>query len=307
MIICCGEALIDMLPCSLDSGELAYIPAAGGAVFNTAVSLGRLGDETSFFSGISTDFFGQKLISTLSAAGVNCDNSIRSALPTTLAFVVLKDGHAEYTFYDENSAGKMIAPKELPQFPPVIAAHFGAISLIGDPCGLTYETLAMQLKDRAIISIDPNIRPNFVTDEKSYRARLDRMCEIADIIKLSDDDLQWLQPNTTFEECAHQWLAGNTQIVVLTKGEQGATAVSKSFEITVAAVETTVADTVGAGDSFNAGLLSGLRQRGFLEKKKLKSISEDDLRFAMEFAADVSAVTVSRPGADPPWRHELNL
>jgi fructokinase len=145
MIICCGEALIDMIPGRLNSDELAYIPSPGGAVFNTAVALGRLAEETSFFSGISTDMFGEKLISTLSVAGVDCDSSIRSSLPTTLAFVVLKNGYAEYTFYDENSAGKMIDPKELPQLPSVKAAHFGAISLIGEPCGLAYETLAMQL------------------------------------------------------------------------------------------------------------------------------------------------------------------
>jgi fructokinase len=131
--------------------------------------------------------------------------------------------------------------------------------------------------------------------------------KVADIIKLSDDDLQWLQPDTTFNEYAHHWLKGDTQVIVLTKGEYGATAITRSFEVTVSAVQTPVADTVGAGDSFNAGLLSGLCQRGYLDKQKLKSIPLEDLRFAMEFAAHVSAITVSRPGADPPWCHELNI
>jgi fructokinase len=107
----------------------------------------------------------------------------------------------------------MIVPNDIPEFPTIKATHFGAISLIGEPCGLTYETLAMQLKDETVIFLDPNIRPNFVTDEASYRARLLRMFEIADIIKLSDDDLKWLQPDSDFEKWAHQWLSGSTQIV----------------------------------------------------------------------------------------------
>ena len=118
-------------------------------------------------------------------------------------------------------------------------------------------------------------------------------------------DLSWLYPGCSFEACASRWLPGATRIAVLTKGGQGATAITRSLEISVPAVEAQVVDTVGAGDAFNAGILSGLRQRGFLDKKKLQRISDEGLRFSMEFAAQVTAITVSRAGADTPWRHEL--
>lgn len=305
MILCCGEALIDMLPRSLENGENSYLPRAGGAVFNTAVALGRLGEDTAFFSGISTDMFGQQLAAALAEAGVDYSRSIRSARPTTLAFVELSGGNANYTFYDENSAGRMISPDNLPDLPPSDVAHFGAISLIGEPCGTAYEALAMQLKKRTFISLDPNVRSRFIRDENSYRARLGRMTAIADIIKVSDEDFAWLMPGHGFEACARNWLDGGAKIVVQTRGPSGIVALTNNARIEIPAFATSVVDTVGAGDSFNAGLLCGLRRSGLLVGEELAEAPVDAVRPALELAMRVAAITVSRRGADPPWAEEI--
>ncbi|GIL02090.1 MAG: carbohydrate kinase [Alphaproteobacteria bacterium] len=306
MILCCGDALIDMLPRALPGGEAVFLPAAGGAVFNTAIALGRMGEETGFLCGLSNDLFGARLATALDQAKVDHSLCVRSDRPSTLAFVSLKDGHAQYRFYDENTAGRMLAPADLPVVPARVSAlHFGAISLIGEPCGSAYEALAAREAPRRLISLDPNIRPGFVSDEAAYRGRLARMLAIADIVKLSDDDLSWLAPGRAFGEVADHWLAGRTAVVVLTRGADGALARTRHGETAVAAVRTTVVDTVGAGDTFNAGFLAGLRRAGLIGRTALGAAEPERLRPALELAARAAAVTVSRAGADPPWAHEL--
>ena len=143
MILCCGEALIDMLPRQSTLGENAYAPYAGGAIFNTAIALGRLGMPTGFFTGLSDDMLGDVLRETLAAANVDFSFCAISARPTTVAFVKLVNGSATYAFYDEGTAGRMITTDDMPVLGDDIEAiHFGAISLIPDPCGGTYEALA---------------------------------------------------------------------------------------------------------------------------------------------------------------------
>ena len=306
MIICCGEALIDMLPRELPDGSPVFMPVAGGAVFNTAIALGRLGEETGFFSGISTDVMGETLIHALEASKVDHSPCTRSARPTTLAFVTLKDGHAEYAFYDEMTAGRMLDPTALPEIGNTVdAMHFGAISLISEPCGSAYEALALREAPNRVISLDPNIRAGFVTDVIAYRARLERMLAVADIIKVSDDDLAWLAPGEEFADWAGNWLGKSAAIVVLTRGSKGALALTRSGEVTVPAIPTQVVDTVGAGDTFNAGLLAGIRRAGHLSRSGLASLPGEALETALNLAVRTAAVTVSRAGANPPWAHEL--
>jgi fructokinase len=305
MILCCGESLIDMLPRSLPSGEDVFLPVAGGAVFNTAIALGRLGEETAFFCGLSTDMFGDLLVRTLEESRVSHSLCPRLDRPTTLAFVTLVNGHAKYAFYDENTALRMLTPADLPEPGHVIAAQFGAISLIGEPCGTAFEALCMRLREKSVISLDPNVRPGFVRDAASYRARLERMLAVADIIKVSDEDLAWLAPGRDFAAMAKEWMERGASIVVQTLGERGAVAYTATQRIEVGAPKTVAADTVGAGDTFNAGLLSGLNRAGVLDKQKLKSASVEVVAAALDLAARAAAVTVSRAGANPPWLSEL--
>ncbi|HHS93796.1 MAG TPA: carbohydrate kinase [Rhodobacterales bacterium] len=300
MILCCGEALIDMLPRETAAGEAAFAPHAGGSVFNTAIALGRLGAEAGLFSGLSTDLFGQILTDTLTASKVRFDLAIRSQRPTTLAFVTLTDGQAQYAFYDENTAGRMITPADLPVIPDQVGAlFFGGISLPADPCGSAYEALMLREAPARVTMIDPNIRPDFITDEAAFRARMGRMLAAADIVKISDEDLDWLGLDVA------GLLAGGAKLVCLTEGAKGVRAHLPGESLSVAAKPVAVVDTVGAGDTFNAGLLAGLSQAGLLTKAALATLTGAQLRPALELGVAAAAVTVSRAGANPPWAHEL--
>lgn len=306
MILCCGEALIDMLPRKSVAGEDAFAPYAGGAVFNTAIALGRLGAPTGFFSGLSSDLFGQMLADVLEASKVDTDLAARSARPTTLAFVRLTDGHATYTFYDENTAGRMLSVSDLPVLPEAVRAlFFGGISLVGEPCGDSYAALQARAEDR-VTMIDPNIRPGFVVDEARYRARLAGMIARADIVKLSDEDLHWLEGAGETAVLARGVLARGPKLVLITEGAKGASACSGTGTIHVAAEKVAVADTVGAGDTFNAGVLEALHRAGALDRRALAAgLPDEVVRAALARGAQAAAVTVSRAGANPPWAHEL--
>lgn len=306
MIICCGEALIDFLPRKSADGADVYQPFNGGSIFNTAIALGRLGITTGYFGGLSRDFFGDMLADGLKASGVDVKLVRRSDWPSTLAFVKLSDGHARYSFFDENSAGRMLIRKDLPKLPAKVKAlHFGSISLIPDPGGGTLEALLVQASKTKVISLDPNIRPGFIKDRKTYLARLNRLIPRADILKISDEDVAWLTGSKDFGKAAKTWLKAGAKIVVITKGAEGAEAFTARETIAVPAVTVKVADTVGAGDTFTAGLLAHLMKLGLLDKTKLAAIASADLRAALAFAARAAAITCSRPGADPPWAKEL--
>jgi fructokinase len=306
MILCCGEALIDMLPRQTAEGEPAFAPYVGGAVFNTAIALGRLGAPTAFFSGISDDLFGRRLSSALTASHVDLRHVRFSARPTTLAFVHLTDGQATYTFYDENTAGRMLTTADLPVLgDDVEALHFSCISLIPEPCGSTYEALMAREHERRVIMLDPNIRAGFIPDREAHLGRMRRMIAMADIVKLSDEDLAWFGEGGSPDDIAARWLEMGPKIVVLTRGARGAIGYAGGRRVDVPARRVEVADTVGAGDTFNAGILAALREAGLLRKETLAKLGETELRNTLDFAMAAAAVTVSRPGANPPWRHEL--
>lgn len=308
MIVCCGEALIDMIPAVDNAGGQSLKPHAGGAVFNTAIALGRLGIRSNFLSGISTDLFGKILLDELHNSNVSTDLVIRSDRPTTLAFVELNDGHASYVFYDENTAGRMLDPQDLPAIPDAAQAmYFGGISLINEPAADFYRALAVHESKNRVIVADPNIRANFIMDEVRYRARLDQLIACVDILKVSDEDLNWIVPGSLNPlEKATILLERGPKVVVLTRGSDGACALfGDDQRVEVPVQKVTVVDTVGAGDTFNAGFLANLSENGLLDRNHFKGIDEDDFKRALEYGAKVAAITVSRAGANPPWKDEL--
>jgi fructokinase len=307
MILSCGEALIDMLPRTSTEGEAAFAPYAGGAVFNTAIALGRLGAPSAFFSGVSNDMLGEILADTLTASKVDIRYLARSDRPTTVAFVKLVNGQATYAFYDEATAGRMLSEADLPQLPASVSTLFlGGISLVNDPAASTYEALQARECAARVTMIDPNIRPGFIArKEVAYRARIERMVARADIVKLSDEDLHWLEGSGDLTVLARGIVARGPKVVFITEGAKGARAVTATQERTVQSQKVTVVDTVGAGDTFNAGVLAALHQAGALTKAGVASLSDATLDAALSLGSRAAAVTVSRAGANPPWSHEL--
>ena len=308
MILCCGEALIDMIPQATSSGAVGFVPHAGGAVYNTAIGLGRLGVPVGLLSGLSSDQFGQILRAGLDASHVDPSHIVVSDRPTTLAFVHLSDGQASYSFYDENSAGRLLQTSEVPSLrTDVSALFFGGISLAAEPCAETYAAILERQAGERVVMLDPNIRPDFIEDETRYRTRLEHMIARSDIVKISDEDLHWLISGSDSDEHkAKSLLPQGPSLVVLTKGAEGAMAFLKSEEtVHVASQAVDVVDTVGAGDTFNAGVLAALSRAHALTKTALANMTKDTAKGALEYAARVAAVTVSRAGANPPWSHEV--
>jgi len=308
VILCCGEALIDMIPGQTADGQMAYVPCAGGAIFNTAVALGRLDVPVALASGVSRDSFGLMLAQALTDNNVATDMLVRSDRLSTLAVVHLVNGSATYSFYDENSAGRNLAVQDFPLVQPEVAAlYFGGISLVAEPGADAYAALLTRERAERVVMIDPNVRPAFITNPQAYRARLDAMIAQSDIVKVSDEDLEWIiGGQESIPDQARLLLAKGPQFVIVTRGAEGASVYDARGGVDVPAVAATVGDTVGAGDTFNAGVLAYLAQNGQLTAEVIAGLSAQDLAAALQYGAQVAAITVSRAGANPPWAAELD-
>ena len=309
MILCCGEALIDFVPTVDGAG---YRPLPGGSIFNIAVGLGRLGAPVGYFGKLSTDFFGDRLLQTLSENGVDTALALRTSGPTTLAFVDLFAGGSReprYTFYAEAAVDRSLAVSELPEVLPasVQALHFGSISLVLEPGASSLEALMRREAGQRLISLDPNVRPGLIHDRDAYRERFEGWTEVVDLLRLSRADFDWLYPDHSSEAAFQEWFSRGVNLVILTDGAQGAlgmTAEGASAFSPAAAVE--VVDTVGAGDSFLAALLFYLDREGLLRSQyDLRQIPAESLLQILQFANRAAALTCSRPGADPPFLREL--
>ena len=301
MILCCGEALIDLIP-----GEAGPTALVGGSVLNTAVALGRLGAPAGLLTGISSDAHGQSIEAHLRDSNVDTSLAIRSDRPTTLAVVHFENGQPRYEFRDEGSAMRMITNADLPEIPGnVTAMVFGGISLIGTPVSDTLADACVNRPKGIVALLDANIRPGFVDDVAAYRARLSRMLASVEIVKVSDEDLEWLLPDA--DDPVGELLAAGPTVVLLTKGADGAEAhTSDGLLARVAANSVEVVDTVGAGDTFNAGVLKSLHDQGKLTPAGLKEANPAAFEAALELAVRAAAITVSRAGANPPWAKELS-
>jgi fructokinase len=308
MIVSCGEALIDFVPARTIAGESAYVGRSGGSPFNVAVTVGRLGFPAGFLGSVSTDFFGGQLLGAMAKSNVDTRYVSRLDRPSTLAFVNLESVEPEYTFYDIEAAHRFWAPTGEIE-PDVSMLHFGSLSLIDGPAAQQFADLMAREKGRRILSLDPNIRPTVVRgEEAAYRARLTAMLGLADLVKISGADFGWLDSHREPAEIASGWLAGGTSLVVVTAGEAGSTAYLPDGRVVHRAGEKiTLVDTVGAGDSFMGALLVALDACGVTSPAELAAIDEATVEAVLAFATQVSAITCSRAGADPPWRDEVTL
>jgi fructokinase len=306
MIVSCGEAVVDFLPVQSPAGETAYVPRPGGAPFNVAVAIARLGAPAGFFGCLSTDPFGAMLTAALSASGVDLGFAARVPRPSTLAFVSFAGGAEGYAFFDEASAGRMITDADLPAFPTTVTAlHFGSLSLAAEPCGSAFEALMRGEQRDRVISLDPNVRPAMIHNRDGYVARIERMVEMCDVVRLSRADLAYLAPAADFAATAARWLDKGARLVVLTDGANPveARAAGASARVTVPSVD--VVDAIGAGDAFMGALLAHWHAAGSLTKDALAGLGAREIEEALAFAVKAAAVSVSRAGADPPWLREL--
>ncbi|WP_426609940.1 carbohydrate kinase family protein [Bradyrhizobium sp. McL0616] len=308
MLMSCGDALIDFVPTRNVDGREAVMPAVGGSCLNVAIGMARLGAPTGFVGGISTDMFGRMIADHAAASNVELGLATRSAHQTTLAFVRIVAGESHYAFYDAETATRNWAYRRgsIP-FDTVEALHIGSTTLVNDQGAAETKALIADALMSSTISFDPNCRPNLVKDKPAYLARMAEFAGHADLIKMSDVDFAYLHGEEPYQQRASAMLGQGTSLVVITRGNNGAIAWhAQAGQIKMQAPQVAVADTIGAGDSFQAALLFALHKQGRLARQHLKDISADELRRALSFAANYAGLTCTRPGADPPWGHEIN-
>jgi fructokinase len=288
------------------SNELALRVLPGGGPANTAVSLARLGTPARFLARLSGDVFGRLFRARLEASGVDLSYAVQAAEPSTLAVAELDaEGQAAFSFHAQNTADWQWTAEELARvdLSETACVHTGSLALVQEPGAAVVEDFLAAAAPRATVSIDPNVRPLLVHPDV-YRARLAHWCTLADVLRLSEDDLELLLPGTPPEQACDLWHEAGARLVVITRGADGALASLDGERIQVPAVPTVVADTVGAGDSFTAGLLHHLGARGLLGGR-LTQLRLDDVAQACRFAARVAALTCSVAGPNPPWQDQL--
>lgn len=308
MLVVAGDALVDMV----GDAEHVYRAHPGGSCFNVAMALGRLGLEVGFASPLSRDALGRLLAATLERSGVRILMSAPVAAPTPLAVVSIDaGGKPTYAFYRERTADRTVTGEglvaALPARPSVY--HVGSLALIGaNDSGFWLEGARAARARGAVVSLDPNVRPGLIDDLDDYRRRMEDALALADIVKLSDEDLEVLAPGAATESAFDAMRRKHKPAVaVLTRGASGATGVSASgvrvFQPAIRPGQ--VADTIGAGDSLQAGFLWALDGAGLLDPERLGSISETQLAQALETGALAAGINCTREGANPPWKDEL--
>ena len=285
-----GEALMDLIP--IHDGE--RIPMVGGGPANTAKAVTRLGYKSQFIGGISSDEYGQAIETELLSSGVDLSQVFRGDLPTALAIATINaDGLAHYDFELANTSSFAFHSSWLPSGTPDVI-HIGSVATLLEP-GAS-ELLAWLRSKSVPIIFDPNVRPSIQDDKGIYRASIERWIEVSTIIKLSEDDLNWLYGD---EDVITKWLSLGPELVIVTRAEKGLTAYANGSGIDVPAVKVDVVDTVGAGDTIGAVIVEGVLNHGS------HSLRGDLLREVLQRAAKAAAITCSRAGANPPTREEL--
>jgi len=292
-----GEALID----SIDG----RVERVGGSPLNVAVGLARLGHGVDFLTHIADDEPGQRIAAHVKAAGAQLvPGSVSAGRTPRAVATTTRDGSAAYTFdLDWQLSGT-------PQVAPPLVVHTGSIAAVREPGCLAVAALLDAYHVSATVSFDPNVRPSMIDEAALARERIERLVQRSDIVKVSDEDLRWIDPEHEPEQTARGWLAAGPAIVAMTMGDRGARAWCASGEARVAARPVRVVDTVGAGDAFTVGLLDALWGLGVLgagRRADLAGIGLDALTDALRAGALSSALTLGRAGADLPDRAALHV
>ncbi|HEV8251428.1 MAG TPA: carbohydrate kinase [Gaiellaceae bacterium] len=299
MIVVAGEALLDLVV-----SDGAVLPSPGGGPYNTARALGRLGASVGFLGRLSQDYFGSMLTNVLAESGVSLRYASRGPEPSALAIAHrTADGEADYSFY---LGGTTFGYATFaPPGADVRALCVGSLALALDPPASALEALVEKERQKRIVVIDPNVRAEAIAEHEGYRERFDRCCRAAHIVKLSASDASWLLPGIGPGEVATRLVDLGAELVVVTLGADGAIARSQRAGGRVPTQRVDVADTIGAGDAFGAGLLVALEQRGALVPGSLAALGESELQEVLHFASAVAALTCARSGAETPTLSEV--
>jgi len=307
MIVVCGEALLDVFTMGETRTGLALEASVGGSPFNLAMGLARLGQSVGFFGAISTGFAGDVLLRALQAEGVDTSAVVRKGAPTTLSLIGLDaQGVPSYSFYGMGCADRLLDPADLDRLPPTLRALcVGSFASVVEPCATALRELVERQKHRSLIAFDPNIRLNVEPDVALWKAQLEWMLARVDLLKISQEDLAVLYPDLTPAAFSRQALEHSAKLVVITCGASGALAWTAKGSASISPEKVAVIDTVGAGDTFQAALITWLAEHDALSRNALAALEPDGLQRALTFAAKAAALTCSRRGADMPRRAEL--
>ena len=308
MLLSCGDALIDFLPVKSADGRDAAVPVAGGSCLNIAVGMARLGAPAGFVGGISTDLFGRMIADHALASQVELRYATRSEHQTTLAFVRTVGGEPQYAFYDEGTASRNWVYRHgaIP-FDEIEAIHVGSTTLADDQGAAQALAMLKDARGSVTISFDPNCRPKLVKHKTHYVERMNAFAAIADIVRMSDVDFEFLYGGGDHAGRAKSFIEAGASLVVVTRGIKGAQAWHKEAGVVeVEAPTVDVVDTIGAGDSFQAALLFALRAIGRIKSESLAQTNADELRRALSFASGCAAITCGRAGADPPRQADVS-
>ncbi|WP_433740935.1 carbohydrate kinase family protein [Pseudomonas putida] len=313
MYLVCGEALFDFFSENDASGlasKVNFKAIAGGSPFNVAVGLRRLGVDVALLAGLSTDHLGRRLLQVLQDEGVGTDYLLDFAAPTTLAMVAVgANGSPHYSFRGEGCADRQLKPEHLPQLgPEVHGLHIGSFSLVVQPIADTLLALVRRESGKRLISLDPNVRLNPEPNIELWRSRITTLVEHADLIKVSDEDLSLLYPEQDPGRVVDGWLQHRCQLVFLTRGGAGATVFSRVYgSWSVPACEVKIADTVGAGDTFQAAVIAWLTEHQLDSVEGLQRLNREQIDAMVRFAVQAAALTCGKTGPDLPYRHQLDL
>lgn len=307
MFIVCGEALMDVFATADTPTGTLLDARIGGSPLNVAIGLARLGQRAAFLGGLSTGFLGDRLWRALDEEGVDLSCAQRLDAPTTLGLVGLDaKGVASYDFYGDRGADRRLPMSALDRVPADAAAvHLGSFAMVVEPTASTQRALVERVQGRALVAYDPNVRLNVEPDLARWRETIDWMLPRTQLLKISDEDLERLYPGESPDALAARWRAAGVELVVLTRGGEGASGWNAAGRVDVPGRTVAVVDTVGAGDTFQAALLAGLAETGRLHPGAPGAMPATALRALLDFAATAAAVTCSRRGADLPRRAEL--
>jgi fructokinase len=310
MFLSCGDALFDLFAGpSHDPAVIMLEGRAGGSPMNVAIGLSRLGAKSAYFTKISRDTFGERIMETLKREGVDIELIVRTEALSTLAIVALDvKGVPAYSFYTQATADISLEASDLPAALPhdIKVIHIASYSTAAEPVGSTLAGLVAREKNRRLISYDPNIRLAIEPDVDIWRARVKELSGSAHLMKASEEDVALLYGGRSPDSLAREWLSRGVKLCIITRGSDGATAVTAGgVEARVSGFKVVPVDTVGAGDTFQAATLDWLGRKGRLSPEALASLTLQDLTAMLTYAAKAAAITCSRRGADLPRAHEL--